>query len=267
MRILFSRLVPAQRDAAFAVITITQELGILLGPVIVGAALAAWSAPAALVVIAAVTTGGTLWFALAPHAREVDSAARVRPAGSRGRLLTAGLAAVLAVASLFGAALGAGEVAIPAFAIEHGDRTASGLLVAAMSVGGVAGGLWLGALDWSAPASARATLLLALVAAGLSVLAVAPSLLVIALLLVIAGCPLNPAITNIALVVDERAPRHATAQAFGWMSTAVALGASLGSAIAGPIAQHAGSDMAFLLAGAVAGMGALVGFGTRRRRA
>jgi predicted MFS family arabinose efflux permease len=134
-----------------------------------------------------------------------------------------------------------------------------------MSIGGVAGGLVVGVVRWSGTATTRAAALLALVAASLAVLAAAPSILAIALLLVVAGCPINPAVTNIALAVDDRTPAHSTAQAFGWMSTGVALGASVGSAIAGPLAQHVGSDAAFLAAAASAALGAVIAMLTRAR--
>ena len=265
MRILFARLANARRDTGFAAITVTQELGILLGPAIVGLLVAVTSAPLALGAIAGVATAGTLWFARIPAARELPARKATARPRSTGHALAAGLVAVLAVAALFGGALGAAEVGIPAFAIEHGHRAASGFLIAAMSIGGVAGGLVVGAVRWSATATRRAAALLALVAAGLAVLAAAPSILTIALLLVVAGCPINPAITHIALAVDDRTPAHSTAQAFGWMSTGVALGASVGSAVAGPLAQHVGSDAAFLAAAASAALGALIAMRTRAR--
>jgi MFS family permease len=267
MRILFARLAAARRDTGFAAITVTQELGILLGPAIVGLLVAVSSPALALGAIAGVATVGTLWFARIPAARGLTATTPSGEPRSPGHALASGLVSVLAVAALFGAALGAGEVGIPAFAIEHGHRATSGFLIAAMSVGGVGGGLVVGALRWSATATTRAAALLALVAAGLSILAAAPSILVIALLLVVAGCPINPAITNIALAVDDRTPPHSAAQAFGWMSTGVALGASVGSAIAGPLAQHAGSDAAFLAAGASAAIGAVIASRTRARGA
>jgi MFS family permease len=267
MRILFTRLATARRDTGFAAITVTQELGILLGPAIVGLLVATFSAPLALGAVAAAATAGTLWFARIPAARELTARSTRSEPPATDHALASGLVSVLAVAALFGGALGAGEVGVPAFAIEHGHRAASGFLIAAMSIGGVAGGLVVGAVRWSATATTRAAALLGLVAAGLAVLAAAPSILAIAILLIVAGCPINPAITNIALAVDDRTPAHSTAQAFGWMSTGVALGASVGSAVAGPLAQHAGSDAAFLAAGASAAIGAMIAMGTRTRAA
>jgi predicted MFS family arabinose efflux permease len=64
---------------------------------------------------------------------------------------------------------------------------------------------------------------------------------------VLAGVPLNPALTTMSLLVDDHTPRRA-AEAFGWLSTATAAGAGAGSAIAGVLAQHHGSASAFLTA-------------------
>jgi MFS transporter len=267
MRVVLVRIAPGQRETAYAAIAITQELAILLGPVLLGGLVAAWSAPAALVVLALAASAGALWFALIPATRGLKGPISSSLQHESGSLLAVGLLLVLAIAGLFGVAMGAGEVAIPAFAIEHGHRSASGLLVAALSLGGIGGGLALGVLRWSAPAATRATILLGLLAAGLTALAAAPSMLVIGAMLLAAGMPLTPAITNIALLLDDQAPSHAIAQSFGWLSTAIALGAGVGSALAGPLAQHAGSDAAFLGAGGAAALSALAAHLASRRLA
>jgi predicted MFS family arabinose efflux permease len=53
-------------------------------------------------------------------------------------------------------------------------------------------------------------------------------------------------------MVDHAAPHGTVTEAFAWMATAVAIGTSLGAAIAGTVADAAGPAAAFLLAGAPA---------------
>jgi MFS family permease len=260
MRVLLAQTAPDHRDAAYAVITVSQEASLLLGPLILGAMVVV-SAAAALVTVAVAAAAGTIWFAFSPPARSFEAATHPTADGS---LLAAGMTIVLALAVLLGAALGAAEVGIPAFAIDHGHPGISGALVAALSAGGIVGGAVVGALPWAAPAVTRLTVLIFLLAAGLLALAVAPSLAAIAVMLAVAGLPLTPAIINLAFLVDDHAPRPASAHAFGWLSTSLAAGAGLGSGIAGVLAEHVSTDSVFAQAGATAAIGGIVCLATRR---
>ena len=51
-------------------------------------------------------------------------------------------------------------------------------------------------------------------------------------------------------MVDEAAPDGTLTEAFAWLATAIAIGASVGAAAAGALADHAGPGAAFALAGA-----------------
>jgi MFS family permease len=253
-----------KRATAFALVNIVQELAIIAGPVVLGALVAITSARAGLIAVAAAAAAGTLWFA----GQAVTRAARppaAPPGGARPRLLSRALGAVLAIGALTGAALGAVEVAAPAFAVDEGARAASGLLLAGLSAGGVVGALAVGAGPGSRRAPERAALLLALLGAGLGLCALAPSVAVLAAILLVGGLPLTPAITTVSLMVADHAPRHAAAEGFGWLSTGVAAGVAAGSAAAGLTVEHAGTALGFVEAGAAAGLGALLALAARER--
>jgi predicted MFS family arabinose efflux permease len=49
---------------------------------------------------------------------------------------------------------------------------------------------------------------------------------------------------------DHAAPDGTVTEAFAWLATAIAIGASVGAAAAGAVADHAGPGAAFALAGA-----------------
>jgi MFS family permease len=175
-----------------------------------------------------------------------------------------GLRRILLATALIGIGFGAAEVAIPAFAIQRGNEAASGLLIAALSLGGIAGGLVLGSVPGGSTVQRRAAALIAGLAAGFCLLALAPSLAILAVLLVVAGLPLTAAIMMVTLLVDDSAPRGSAAQAIGWLATSIATGAALGAGLAGPISERAGTDPAFLLGAAAAGSAAVL---TTRLRA
>ena len=74
--------------------------------------------------------------------------------------------------------------------------------------------------------------------------------------LLLAGAAINPLVTTVALVVEDHSGA-AAAEAFGWQSTSLALGAAAGNALSGPLAQYHGASAAFA-AGAIAAVWAVV---------
>src|SRR6185437_4246839 len=61
----------------------------------------------------------------------------------------------------------------------------------------------------------------------------APSLIVLGVLLALVGLPLNPSLTTISLLVDSHVSASSAAEAFGWLSTGLAGGTGVSSALAG----------------------------------
>ena len=59
-------------------------------------------------------------------------------------------------------------------------------------------------------------------------------------------------------MVDHAAPAGTVTEAFAWLNTAVAVGASAGAACAGAVADAAGPTPTFVLAGAAGAAAALI---------
>ena len=237
-------------DRAYALEAVLQELLGLIGPVLVAvAALAGTRAP----VLAAAACGliGTLAFAASAPSRGWRPAPREPGAGA---LRSPGLRTLLLGSAALGLVGGAAQVAIPAFADEQGAAWASGLVLAAIAAGSIAGGLRFH------PPRERYPLLLALAAAGPAVLALAPSLPVMAVLGLLVGLVLAPGFAAGFSLVSRIAPAGAVTEAFAWTSTALVVGLATGNALSGILAEAAspraalaaGSAVALALAAAVA---------------
>ena len=69
-------------------------------------------------------------------------------------------------------------------------------------------------------------------------------------MLLVAGAAIAPTYAAVYAMVDDAAPAGTVTEAFAWLATAIAIGASLGAAGAGALADHAGPAAAFALAGA-----------------
>src|SRR5262249_34900208 len=84
----------------------------------------------------------------------------------------------------------------------------------------------------------------------LSLPAAAGGLVQLAVALLLAGALITPQVTTHSIVIEAVAPRGSTAEAFGWMITAVTLGLAAGQSASGSIVELAGPPAAFLAASA-----------------
>lgn len=253
LRIAWGQLVPADgRTAAYSLVYLVQELAILVGPLVFGVVIALAAASPALGLVAALAGLGTLAFSWVLRAE-------VRPAGQpRGRVFEhRGMWILLGVVLLLGGSIGALQVGLPALATEHRSPAATGWLVAALSLGGVAGAASYGLRTWTLAPATRLAGLMVLLGASLAPLALIGSLPVFAAVLFLAGVVLNPALTTGSLLVDGLAPA-AQAEAFGWISTAIGAGAAAGAGVAGVVGDQYGTGWPFVTAALFSFAGALV---------
>jgi MFS family permease len=234
------------RTSAYSLVYLTQELAILIGPLLLSAVVAVSDASVALVAVAAVTCVGTLGFAatLPP-----DLGRGASPREHRAFLLRAPvMRALLSAAGLVGAVIGAVEVGVPTFAIEHHAPAATGLLIALLSIGGIVGAAIYGARHWALAPTGRLLALLAALTVATALTIVAPGMIVLGVVLALLGLPLNPSLTTISLLVDWHVSASSAAEAFGWLSTGLAGGAGVSSAIAGAVSHPGHPRPAFIVA-------------------
>src|SRR5215208_1729665 len=174
MRIAWGRMTGfGDRTAAYSVVTMTQEAAILLGPLLLALMVAVASAAAGVLVVGGLSSGGTL--ALAAVMPGGGHLAEGRPPSA---VRSAGVRLALTVNLSFALAIGCAELGIPALAIERGAPAASGLLLAAMSIGGILGAIVYAARRWGSGTSWRLAVLLALFAMAMAPLTGTPSLAV-----------------------------------------------------------------------------------------
>jgi MFS family permease len=243
-------------DTAYALESVLVELVFIAGP-LVTALIVAFASPAAtLVVAAALILGGTVVFATAAASRKWRST----PGDGAGRsaLASPGIRTLVAAIVPAGAALGIVELTTVVFAREHGDPAWAGVLVALLGAGSMAGGLWYGARTWGGPVSVRFVVLAWLFAAGLLPLAIAGSIPVMAILLVIAGLALAPVTACVYVLVGEIAPAGMLTEGYTWLITANVVGSSGGAALAGLLNEHWQPSVAFVVAAAAAALSALI---------
>jgi len=250
--------------AAYAVDATASELAWVSGPPLALVLAALWSTGAALAAAGAVLLVGTAGFAAQPASRAWRPATgSARPRG--GSLGTPGMRTLVLVLVAVGVLFGAVEVAVAAAAEGLGSAAAAGPLLGLWGAGSLVGGLVAVRLGGGAHTAAGLALVLGALTAGhLALVPAAGSLVALGAALLVAGAAIAPTYASVYAMVDRAAPSGTATEAFAWLATAIAIGASLGSASAGAVADSAGPAAVFALAGA-AGAAALLATTLRAR--
>jgi predicted MFS family arabinose efflux permease len=206
---------PSEIPRVFATITMVQTLSVLIAPVLFTVVQVAWTPTAAMLVVAELSAVCTIAFGLV-----CVSAPLTARRGTRYLSLLIGTAAV-------GAVTGSLEVVAPAFAISAGHPGLAGPLATVATIGTLVGAL----IAMRRSVSAHVALSLQVV--GAVVLLVPSSLVVAGIGLVVLGLGITPTLALLSTAVSRRA--GGTAESFGWQSTALGLGVTGGSALAGSL--------------------------------
>jgi len=150
------------------------------------------------------------------------------------------------------------EIGVAAYASEFGDAAIAGVLLGAMSAGSAFGGFAYGSRGWHLPLGRQFALALALMAAGLAVLALRWQPWPFVFWCVLAGLAMAPGlIIQSMLAARISRPEHAT-EAFTWTTSALLTGVGIGLAAGGALLERFPSQAA-LAAGAAAALLAAAG--------
>ena len=229
---------------AYAVESAAIEATFVAGPPLALGIGALWSTGAALAAGGAILLAATVAFALQPASR----AARPRAAagaGLAGSLCSPGMRTLVLILIAAGVVFGAVEVGVTAAAGALGGNGVAAPLLALWGAGSMVGGILTAKLGGGARSARGLGLTLAALAVGHLALGVAVhSAFALGALIFLAGSWIAPVYTAIYAMVDEVAPRGTVTEAFAWLSTAAAVGAAAGSAVAGALIDRVGPEAA-----------------------
>ncbi|NEB80330.1 MFS transporter [Streptomyces sp. SID14478] len=257
LRALWPSVLPREEQVhtAYAMDAIAQEVMFTVGPLLVTVCVSLWSAQAALVVLNVIGVLGALSVVLSRPSRAWRSAPR--EAHWLGALRSPGLLALLATFLFIGLALGSITVDGVSYADDNGGDAVYGWMMAALGLGALVGGTVYGARQWSGAPETRLRWLVALLALFYAPLMLMPGPVAMVALTAVAGVFLAPCIACAFLVVDRHAPQGTVTEAFSWLVTTFTVGASVGTAVAGPVVEWGGTRSGFVVP-AVTGTAALL---------
>jgi predicted MFS family arabinose efflux permease len=240
---------PAALRAAYAIDATAVELTWVTGPPLALLLATAASTAAALFGAAVVLLAGTLAFAAEPVSRSW------RPAQGgerkRGAMRSAALRTLVFALVGMGALTGAVQVGVAAATDTLGHAGAAGPLFGIWGAGSLVGGLVASRHGGGARTGRGLALIMGgLVAGHLLLVPGAGSIAGMGVALFAGGAAIAPTFATVFGMVDRAAPAGTETEAFAWLTTASALGGSVGAAVGGALAQGAGPAAAFLFAAA-----------------
>lgn len=248
---------------AFALDAAIVELVFIAGPLLVAVAVAIAGPSEALLASVALVVAGTALLVGSPAIRTWEPE-RHGGRGLFGALASPGLLTVFLATIPCGFAFGAMEIALPAFAVDHGAAGQAGLLIAVWSLGSALGAFVYGARLWPGPLAGLWLACTALLGVALLLPLTATSTALLIALLVPTGAFIAPSIAAGSQLMGMLAPPGMTTEAYAWGPTAIVVGAAAGSAVAGAVVEASGWRAAVAIGGATALAGAAIGLARRR---
>ncbi len=259
-------------EKAYALESIGDEIGFIIGPIIV-VPLAVSVAPAAgLLAVIAFVGIASIALALQPHDAEHD----VRTEGANlatgaGASIIANRGVQVLVAALFclGLIFGAVELMMVAFAEDQGSPGAASYLVAIFAFGSMLSAIVVGSRSWATPAPRRFVIWSILLTIGTVPILLADSIPFMAVAVFLTGIGIAPTMIAANSVVEGLAERNRLNEAFAWLSSAVASGVAIGSIVAGVVIDEIGTrggQAVGVVAGGLAAVVVVIGANTLQGR-
>jgi predicted MFS family arabinose efflux permease len=255
---------PELVHGAYALDSVTIEISFFTGPLLTAAIVALAGPEYALAASACLVIAGNALFLVGLRRRR-DSKA---PAGEgpKGLLGVLGEPAIRMIALTtipVGFCIGTVEVALPAFSDDSGSAALAGVLLALWSAASGIGGLVFGAHPPRRGLVETYVAIALLFPLAYLPLAAASSPVVMAALVMLAGAPIAPLLTSRNQLVGSVATPGTATEAFTWLLTALVIGLSAGTAVAGAMVEAQGWPAAVLLWTVVAALGGAFAFARR----
>jgi MFS family permease len=249
-------------QTAFALEAFNDDIIYLSGPIVVTTMAASVSPKASLVLILVLVVVG--WSALAVQRGTEPKPHLATDRSSRTVVVEPGMRALLLITFVLGVWLGTSNVALVAFAQEHGHPGFGGVLIGLTVFAGSIAGLTYGGITWKTGLVQRLVWVALLLGLGTLPLLLAKSLWLMALLALVAGIAITPMLVTMYALLSNLVPRGSITEGFAWFASVITLGSSTGLAVSGYLVDYAQSFGALLFFAGVGCTAPLLVLATRR---
>jgi MFS family permease len=245
--------------------SVVDEIVFIVGPILSIGLCTVWFAEAGPLLAAAFLGTGVLLLA-AQRSTEPQPHPRAHHAGGSA-LGAPGMPVLIVVFVGTGAVFGAVEVTTLAFADERGHKALASLVLATYALGSCLAGVVFGLLRPKRSARTRFLLGVTLMAVSMIPPLLVGNLVLLAVALFCSGLTIAPTMVTTMSLVEGLVPRARLTEGITWTSTGLAIGVSVGAALAGRVTDAHGASAAFAVpAGAAFLAAAAAGLGYRRLR-
>jgi MFS family permease len=233
---------------AYALESMLDETIFLLGPLLVTLLATTIHPAAGLIACAVLTTTGSIAVALHRRSEPTSASATERGPDTKHAIAVPGVRVLMVAYAGMGFLLGAVDVTMIAFARGLSAPGLAGVFLSLTAVGSLAGGAVYGAVDWRLSQARLLAIAACVLTLGVLPLAFAGTGLVMALLAVVAGVAIAPALIAGSTLLESLAPKGSLSEGFSWLTSAGASGIAIGTAVGGRLAQQGGFGHAALAA-------------------
>ncbi|MGL4231539.1 MAG: MFS transporter [Casimicrobium sp.] len=232
----------AQKQTAFAIEAIVMELAFTLGPLAVSLALLTGQAATAVFVSATLAAIGSFLFA---HSGAMTRWGNVESGDEikrhwLGPLKISAVRRALLLSTMFGAAIGLLEIALPAFADFVGSKAMVGWYFAALSIPSAIAGFVYGTWKISWPLNRQILCTAAWLAVGSVAMAAMNESIGFIVMCAITGLAFGPMITALSLQLGKLTPVEYSTEAFTWSMTVFLIGMGTGFIVGGALIEAQG---------------------------
>jgi predicted MFS family arabinose efflux permease len=227
----------------------------LLGPLLVTVLSSSVHPAGGLVACVILTVTGSVFVAL--HRRSEPTSVQKPGERPQQAITVPGVWVLMITYAGMGFLFGAVDVTMIAFAQERSEPGLGGVLLALIAVGSLVAGAVYGAVDWRVPQVRLLAVTTCVLTLSAVPLAFADSLPLMAILAVVSGVAVSPALIAGSTLLESVAPKGALSEAFSWLNSFGALGIASGTAVGGHVADL-GTFAHAAWAGVAGGLVALV---------
>lgn len=237
---------PAQLHTAFAMESTIDEFVYMTGPIIATVLTTGVHPMAGLVLTIVLAMGGGYWL-LSQRATEPPTSAPTDPKPKGSVMAKPVMIALATVYIGAGAMFGAIDISVVAFTEALGVKSISGLLLGIFAGGSMLAGLLYGARTWRFPLWKLFVGGVMFLALGATLTSFSKTIIGVGVILFITGFSVSPTMINVNAMVQRAVPPLRLTEGLTWMSTAMNVGVSLGSALAGQMVDKSGFKGGFLV--------------------
>lgn len=229
-------------EKAYAMESMADEAGFIIGPMLVIPLSVSVNAAAGLLASLVMTITATmiLVFQNAPPSNIRMAPQDNEAAEGKTVIGIPGIQVLIASLLFMGVIFGSVEIVLVAFAEHLSKPNAASIMAALFAFGSFVGAIGYGAIQWRSPVDRRLKIAIWWIALGTIPILWANTIVLMSLAVFVTGLAISPGLIAANTVVEHLAPPKMLTEAFSWIGSALASGAALGFVMTGLVLDEIG---------------------------